>query len=202
LTEGLAYGKLPVAKHQAEKPSSEGFFVSEQLLTPKYAHLEYQVLHELNISIAEYFLLDMIYRISGNGSRFAQKKLENIAFDMNMSKKGVILMRDRLLEKKLLIKGTGNRLRTSEKVHKVYFLDTSENKKVHFIPKKEHKVPQNSVLYSSKTSVENNPRLTENNKELRILNKYGMETIASAEARLKATAAPNPNAWVSRGASK
>lgn len=160
--------------------------MQEQQLTPKYAHLEYRVLHELDISIAEYFLLDMIYRISGNGSRFAQKKLENIAYDMNISKRGVIIMRNRLLEKKLLIKGTGNRLRTSEKVHKVYFFDEAGNKKVHKVPKKVHKVHENSAQSVSKTSVENNPRLTENNKEHRNFDKWGHETPASINRRLGA----------------
>lgn len=157
----------------------------QQTVTPRYAHLEYRALHELDISIAEYFLLDMIYRISGNGSRYAQKKLENIAFDMNMSRKGVIIMRDRLIEKKLLLKGSGNKLRTSEKVHKVYFMDESELEKVHKVPQKVHKVHSKSALYSSKTSVENNSRLTIDYKApKKEFNKYGIETLESAQKRI------------------
>lgn len=173
--------------------------MTEQL-TPRYAHLDYHVLHELDITIAEYFLLDMIYRISGNGSRFAQKRLDNIAFDMNMSKKGVILMRDRLIEKKLLIKGSANKLRTSEKVHKVYFLDEDENKSGTKYHKKVNKLPRKVVLSSSKTSVENNleinSRLT---KEQKTFNKWGGETVESMVARLSKTATPTPGAWVDYG---
>lgn len=170
--------------------------MKEQNIVPRFAHLEYRVLHELKISIAEYFLLDMIFRISGNGSRFCQKKLDSIAFDMCISKRGVIVMRDRLIERGLLIKGSGNKLRTSEKVHKVYFLEEAELQKVHFVPKKVHKVQLKSAQSVSKTSVENNSRLTKNNRSF---DKYGIESLASVEARLAKTAAPNPNAYPQRG---
>lgn len=129
---------------------------------PKYAHLEYKVLHDLQISIAEYWMIDMIYRLCRNG--WSNKKLENIAYDMRITKKGVIQMRNRLIDRGLLIKGVGNRLKTSDKVNKSYFLDESELQKSNLSSKKVNKVHPKSNLSSPKTSVENNKRITKNNK--------------------------------------
>jgi hypothetical protein len=136
-------------------------------LIPKYAHLEYQVLHDLRISIAEYFLLDMIFRLSGNGRYFANKKLENIAWDMCITKRGVTEMRNRLVERGLLIKGTGNRLRTSEKVNKVYFLDESDLRKRTLSSQKQQKVHPKATKSVAKTPVENNKRLTLDNRGIK-----------------------------------
>lgn len=129
-------------------------------LVPKYAHLEYQVLHDLRISIAEYFLLDMIFRLSGSGRYYANKKLENIAWDMCITKRGVTEMRNRLIERGLLLKGAGNRLRTSEKVNKVYFLDEADLQKRTLSSQKQQKVHPKATKSVAKTSVENNKRLT------------------------------------------
>lgn len=158
----VAYATIRVYLDSKAPLKQRGFyFMNKQI--PKYAHLEYQVLHELEISIAEYFLLDMIFRLSGNGTRWCNKKIDNIAFDMRMSKRGVIDLRNRLIEKKLLKKGVGNRLLTSEKVQKVYFLDEDELQKVQKVPQKVQKLHSKSAESVSKTSVENNKRITENN---------------------------------------
>lgn len=122
-------------------------------VVPKFAHLQYQVLYDLDISIAEYFMLDMIYQLSRDG--WCNKKLDNIAYDMNITRRGVLKMRDRLIERGLIIKGVANKLRTSEKVNKVYFSDdhfiqnrkkseqSSEKvNKVH--PKSEQSFPKNN----------------------------------------------------------
>lgn len=125
----------------------------------KFAHLQYDVLHELEISIPEYWYLDMVFQLSRFG--WCNKKLENIAADMRMSKRGVIKLRDRLIEKKLIVKGVGNRVRTSEKVNKVYFSD-KEYEKSALSSKKVNKVHSKSALSVSKTPVENNKRITKN----------------------------------------
>lgn len=127
---------------------------------PKFAHLDYQILHEFEISISEYFMLDMIFRLSGNGHYWCNKKLENIAFDMRITKRGVQKLRDRLIERKLLLKGVGNRLRTSEKWNKVHFIDESVLQKSEQSSKKWNKVHPKVEQSSSKTPVENNRRLT------------------------------------------
>jgi hypothetical protein len=140
--------------------------MKQQNQVPKFAHLNYQVLHDLEISINEYFLMDMIFHLSGNGRYWCNKKLENIAFDMRMSKRGATGVRDRLIEKKLLLKGIGNKLRTSEKVHKVYFLDESELQKSALSAKKMQKVHPKSAESVAKTPVENNRRLTLEKKDV------------------------------------
>lgn len=136
----------------------------EQKIVPKFAHLEYQVLHDLEISISEYFMLDMIFRLSGGGSRWCNKKLDNIAKDMRLTQRGVIKIRNRLIERKLIIKGVANRLKTSEKLNKVYFLEESPAKKTELSSKKLNKVHPKTEQSVSKTSVENNRRITKNNK--------------------------------------
>ena len=125
---------------------------------PRFAILQYRVLHELDISISEYFLLDMVQHLSGGGKHWSLKKLENIATDMRLSKRGVTVMRDRLIAKGLLKKGVGNRLRTTEKVQKVYFSDGRVNEKSALSSKKVHKVLPKSALSVAKTSVENNSK--------------------------------------------
>lgn len=129
-------------------------------MVPKFAHLQYQVLHELDISITEYFMLDMIYHLSGNGRYWCNKKLENIAVDMRLSRRAVVDNRDRLIERKLLIKGIGNRLKTSDKVQKVYYLDESSLQKSATSAKKVQNLHSKSANNVSKTSVENNRRIT------------------------------------------
>lgn len=129
---------------------------------PKYAHLEYQVLHDLEISIQEYFMLDMVYRLSRSG--WCNKKLDNIAFDMRLTKVGVTKMRNRLIERGYLKKGIGNRIATTEKVNKVYLLDESELEKSKLSYKKVNLVYPKSKQSIAKTPVENNKRITKNKK--------------------------------------
>lgn len=122
-------------------------------LTPKYAHLEYVNLYRLQISVAEYFLLDMIHHLSREG--WCNKKLDDIASDMRMTRRGVIAMRDRLVDKCLLVKGVGNRLRTSEKVNNLYFLNEDDRKSA--------KSSAKSELFSAKSAKsfpKNNNRIT------------------------------------------
>lgn len=132
----------------------------KQQIVPKFAHLQYQVLHNLDISINEYFLLDMIHYLSGNGKTWCNKKLNNIAFDMRLSQRGVIKLRNRLIGRKLLIKGIGNRLKTSEKLNKVYFLEETELQKTELSSQKLNLVQPKTELSVSKTSVESYKRLT------------------------------------------
>lgn len=87
----------------------------------KYAHLEYRVLHELDISINEYWLLDMVYQLSRDG--WCYKSLNSIATDMRLHKNGVVKMRDRLIKRKLLKKNIKGHLKTEVAYHSVYRLD-------------------------------------------------------------------------------
>jgi len=87
----------------------------------KYAHLEYETLHKLEITIPEYWYLDMVYQLSRDG--WCWKSLDNIATDMRMTKNGVFKMRDRMIERGFLTKGRGGKVKTSVKYNSVYRLD-------------------------------------------------------------------------------
>lgn len=123
-----------------------------------YARLKYSVLKELDISISEYFFIDMISQLCKKYG-WCNKSISNIADDMNMSRRGVILIRDRMIKRGLIIKGKSNRLKVSEIVQKVHFF---ENEKVHKFPQKVHKVHSKSAQSASKTSVEKYKRYTKN----------------------------------------
>jgi len=127
--------------------------------TSKFAHLQYDVLHELEISIPEYWYLDMVFQLSRFG--WCNKKLENIAEDMRMSRRGIIDIRDRLISKGLITKGIANRVKTTEKVQKVYFSEREYKKSAEY-SRKVQKVHSKSADSVSRTPVENNKRITKN----------------------------------------
>lgn len=118
---------------------------------PKYATLLYHVLHELDISVSEYFYLDMVYQLSRNG--WCYKSIENIAKDMNMSKNGVVKLRDRLIDKKIIKKSIKGYVKTTEIYHKVVHEDSEP---YHKVTQSYHKVVP-TVLQSG---TKNNNRIT------------------------------------------
>jgi DNA-binding MarR family transcriptional regulator len=93
-----------------------------QTETPRFAHLQYSVLKQFNMSPAEYWYLDMVYYLSRDG--WCYKSLENIANDMNMTKNGVVKLRDRLIEKGLVIKNRKGQVKSSVMYNKVYLTDS------------------------------------------------------------------------------
>ncbi len=93
----------------------------KQQTVGKYAHLEYEVLHRLEITIPEFWYLDMVYQLSRDG--WCWKSLDNIALDMRLTKNGVFKMRERLTDKGFIIKGRGGKVKTSVKYNSVYRLD-------------------------------------------------------------------------------
>ena len=93
--------------------------MKEQIEVPKFAHLQYDVLHKLEITIPEYWYLDMVYQLSRD--KWCYKSLEHIAEDMRMTKNGVMKMRDRLTDRELIVKGRAGKVRTSVKYNSVYF---------------------------------------------------------------------------------
>lgn len=92
--------------------------MKQQNEAAKFAHLQYEVLHQLEISINEYWFLDMVYQLSRNGMCY--KSLESIARDMRLTKNGVVKLRDRLIGRKLVIKDRKGRLKTSVTYNSVY----------------------------------------------------------------------------------
>lgn len=126
-----------------------------------YARLKYSALKDLDISISEYFFVDMVCQLCKKYG-WCNKSIDNIANDMNMSRRGVISIRDRMIKKGLVIKGKANRLRVSEKVQKVHFF---ENEKVHNLHQEVQKVHPKSAKSASKTPVEKYKRNTKNSND-------------------------------------
>lgn len=93
--------------------------MKEQDELPRGATLYYDVLKGLDISIAEYMYLDMVYFLSRNSLGYCYKSLEKIAEDMNISKNGVIKLRDRMVKRGLLKKNHKGWVTTTDIYHKV-----------------------------------------------------------------------------------
>lgn len=127
--------------------------------TPLFATLLYDVRKKLDISIAEYFYLDMVYHLSYDS--WCYKSLENTASDMGITKQGLINMRERLLKKGLLKKNIKGYTKVTDKytsvaVNKVYPLNQKAVNKV------DNAV--NKVYPSGKQSLpKNNNRITKDN---------------------------------------
>ena len=117
----------------------------------KYAHLEYRVLHELDISINEYWLLDMVYQLSRDG--WCYKSLNSIANDMRLHKNGVVKMRDRLIKRKLLKKNIKGHLKTEVAYNSVHQLDKQAYNSV---PKSVNSVHRGGELSATKNNNEIN----------------------------------------------
>ena len=130
--------------------------------TPLYATVFYHVRKQLDISWAEYIYLDMVYHLSKDG--WCYKSLENIALDMGMAKSGVVKMRQRLIEKKLLKKSVKGYVKTTEMYHKVIRTDL---RTYHKVNKPYHKVVPSVSLSDTK----NNKRITLDNREIFSKNK-------------------------------
>ena len=124
--------------------------------SPLYATLLYEVRKELDISIQEYFYLDMVYHLSHDG--WCYKSLDSIARDMGITKRGVMKMRNRLIERKLLKKNIKGHVKTTVMYNSVL---RSDNKSVNKVPLSVNKVHPSGELSSTK----NNNRITKNNKK-------------------------------------
>lgn len=87
--------------------------------TPLYATLHYGVRKLLDISIAEYYYLDMVYHLSHNDRGYCYKSLESIAEDMGITKTGVVKLRDRLISRELIKKNIKGYVKTTEMYNSV-----------------------------------------------------------------------------------
>jgi len=132
--------------------------VKNQNETSKFAHLQYEVLHRLEISINEYWFLDMIYQLSRGG--WCYKSLESIAKDMRITKNGVVKLRDRLISRDLVIKDRKGRLKTSVMYNSVYLADSVTY----------NSVQNRTTKYNAAVQLSGTKNNNENNKEKRIKN--------------------------------
>lgn len=146
--------------------------------TPLYATLMYDVLITLDVSIGEYFYLDMVHKLSYQ--RWCSKSLEHCAFDMNISRRGLIKIKNRMLEKGFIEKNLRGHVRVTakytevavNKVHPPY--DLLVNK----VPKGVNKVHLNGEQSSL---IEINKRITENRES-----DFGYKKARAAVEALKA----------------
>ena len=145
--------------------------------TPLYATLLYDVIRELDISIAEYFYLDMVYHLSHSG--WCYKSLDSIARDMNMAKSGVVKLRDRLIGKKLIKKSIKGHVKTTDMYHKVIRSDSSTYHKVN---KPYYKVERNVPLSDTK----NNNRITRDKEAYKKENGSGYAQAKAMRQKLSA----------------
>ncbi len=104
----------------------------EQPETPKYATLFYEVAVRLNISWAEYMLLEMVYHLS-HKTGYCYKSPGYIATDLNLTKRAVNIMINRLQAKGLIERLTDYTLRVSDAY---YVAQSTSGKKV---PRLQHK---------------------------------------------------------------
>lgn len=126
--------------------------------TPKYATLLYDVLEVLDVSISEYFYLDMVHKLSYN--RWCIKSIEHCASDMRISKRGLIKMRDRLTKRGLIKKNIKGHVKVTDDYIKIA---------VNKVPKSVNKVHSTGELSAHK----NYNRITKNiNGEQNSLNRY------------------------------
>jgi Mn-dependent DtxR family transcriptional regulator len=121
--------------------------------TPLYATLHYGVRKLLDVSIAEYYYLDMVYHLSHNDKGYCYKSLESIADDMGVSKMGVVKMRNRLIGRGLIKKNIKGYTKTTEMYNSVI---RNGERTVNLVSK-----PYNKVIPSGKLSyTKNNNRIT------------------------------------------
>lgn len=140
----------------------------EQEEVAKFAHLQYKVLHDFEITIPEYWYLDMVYQLSRSGWCF--KSLDNIALDMRMTKNGVVKLRDRLTERGLIIKGRAGKVKTSVKYNSVYFSN----------PRAYNSVTNRTTKYNSAVQLSGTKNNNKNNLDKRGLDSKNKERIRNA----------------------
>lgn len=87
--------------------------------TPLYATLLYEVRKGLNITIAEYFYIDMVYHLSKNDKGWCYKSLDSIAYDMGITKNGVVKLRDRMIERGFIKKSKFGHVKTTDMYNSV-----------------------------------------------------------------------------------
>lgn len=130
--------------------------------TPRYATLQYDTRESLCVSWAELVFLDMVQKLSIR-QPWCTKSLSSCGKDLGVTKRGVMKMRDRLIEKGLLKKNVKGHLRVTEK-----YINVAVNKVHHPQNKSVNKVPQSvNKVHSSgeQSSTKNNNRITKNNGE-------------------------------------
>lgn len=139
-------------------------------INKKFSTIDYAVIKELDISVAEAAYLDMVYYLSRAGSEWCYKSLQAIADDFNAGKSTIKSMRDRLIEKELLVRSKEGWVKTTEPVHLSYGVRKSHDKpssvrKSSHIVRKTHA----TVRKTHKNRAKSNPKIyIESNNKINI----------------------------------
>jgi len=92
----------------------------EQGVRKRFSVIDYAVLKEFDVTPNELAYIDMVYYLSRSGSDWCFKSLQATADDLNLGKSTIKSMRDRLIEKNLLLKNIKGHVKTTEFVHIAY----------------------------------------------------------------------------------
>lgn len=133
--------------------------MKQQIETPKYATVLYDVRKKLGISWNEYIYLDMIQKLHINQA-WCTKSLLSCAIDLGITKRGVSKMKERLVTLGLLEKNAKGHLRVTSK-----YTEVAVNSVPQFVKRSVNSVPKsvNSVpLVGELSSTKNNNRITKN----------------------------------------
>lgn len=117
-----------------------------------YCTILYDKRAELNISIAEYFYLDMVDKLSRK-TGWCHKTVENCARDMGVSKRGLIVMRERLIKRGLLERNAAKYVRVTSAFTEVavYKVHQEQKNTVHKVPRLVKKVHLNGEKSAPKS---------------------------------------------------
>lgn len=115
--------------------------------TPRYCTMYYDARKALDVSIAEYFYLDMVHKLSYN--RWCIKSVQNCADDMGISKRGLLKIRDRLVEQGYLKKNIKGHTKVTDE-----YINIAVNK-VHKSVNKVHPTGEQSAHKNNKRYTEN-----------------------------------------------
>lgn len=105
---------------------------------PTYATLFTHVRVKLDISPAEYWLLEMVYHLS-HKTGYCYKTASSIGYDLGLTKRGVNFMIQRLCEKGLMERLTNNAIRVTGQYYSIQVLG---GKKLPTMPESGKKLPK------------------------------------------------------------
>lgn len=138
--------------------------------SPRYATLLYDVRKALDISVNEYFYLDMVYFLSRK-TGWCFKALSEVASDMGMEKSGVLRMRDRLIERKLLERNAKGHVRTTDKYESIAIINRGSVEKVNDVKKSALKKSMPALTKSTQRSLSQRVTEGENNNRITLENR-------------------------------
>lgn len=150
-------------------------------VSKKYSTIDYSVLKILDVTPNEMAYIDMVYYLSRSGSEWCFKSLQSVADDLNIGKSTVKSMRDRLIDREILIRNDIGYVMTTELVHNSYGVRNSHDSTGNRAKSARNRAK--SEQYRAKSAPKNNNRYTENKgmedylKKYKTVHELGMDRI-------------------------